>query len=90
MVERVNGTIKSKTIKATTYANVDEMKVNLALFLSFYNFSRLHSGLKKELKVRTPSDALDYWYKLSPELFKISPDTFRTIHAPKTQQRGET
>jgi transposase InsO family protein len=69
MVERVNGTIKSKTIKATTYANVDEMKADLALFLIVYNFNRPHGGLAKELKVRTPSDALDYWYKLSPELF---------------------
>lgn len=90
MVERVNGTIKAKTIKATTYANVDEMKADLALFLIFYNFSRPHGGLKKELKVRTPFDALNVWYKLSPELFKISPDEFRAIHDPKMQQRCET
>jgi transposase-like protein len=44
-----------------------------------------HGGLKKELKVRTPLEALDYWYKLSSELFKILPDQFRAIYAPKTQ-----
>ena len=81
MVERVNGTIKDATIKATTYANVGDMKADLALFLLFYNFNRGHGSLRKELKVRTPFDALAYWYKLSPELFKISPDKFKSVHA---------
>jgi len=81
MVERVNGTIKDATIKATTYANVGDMKADLALFLLFYNFNRGHGSLRKELKVRTPFDALDYWYKLSPELFKISPDKFKSVQA---------
>jgi transposase-like protein len=82
MVERVNGTIKNSTIKVTTYANVDEMKADLALFLLFYNFNRGHGGLRKELKVRTPFDALNSWYKLSPDLFKIPPDSFKSAHAP--------
>ena len=79
MVERVNGTIKDHTIKTTTYSNIDEMQTDLALFLTFYNFSRPHGGLRKELKVRTPFDALHYWYALSPELFKISPEMFNSM-----------
>jgi transposase-like protein len=84
MVERVNDTIKGGTIKVNVYANADEMNADLALFLLFYNFARGHGGLRKELKVRTPFDALVCWYKLSPDLFKISPDEFKSIHVPNT------
>jgi hypothetical protein len=34
MVERVNGTIKNATVKATTYQNIDGMKRDLNQFLS--------------------------------------------------------
>jgi transposase InsO family protein len=40
MVERVNGTIKNATVKATTYQNIDGMKRDLNQFLIFYNFNR--------------------------------------------------
>ena len=50
MVERVNGTIKDATIKATTYANTGDMKADLALFLLFYNFNRGTRQLKKRIK----------------------------------------
>jgi hypothetical protein len=50
MVERVNGTIKNATVKATTYQNIDGMKRDLNQFLIFYNFNRGHGGLRKEIK----------------------------------------
>ena len=90
MVERVNGSIKDATIKVNTYAGVDEMRSDLALFMLFYNFNRGHGGLRKELKVRTPFDALVYWYKLSPDLFKTSPDSFKSFQLQNTQQPCET
>jgi hypothetical protein len=33
------------------------------------NFNRGHGGLRKEIKVRTPYEALEYWYNLKPDLF---------------------
>jgi hypothetical protein len=45
------------------------MKRDLNQFLIFYNFNRGHGGLRKEIKVRTPYEALEYWYNLKPDLF---------------------
>jgi hypothetical protein len=67
MVARVNGTIKKATVKATTYQNMGEMKQDLAKFLIVYNFNGGHGGLRKETKVRTPYEALEYWYHLKPD-----------------------
>jgi hypothetical protein len=39
------------------------MKQDLNKFLIFYNFNRGHGGLRKEIKVRTPYEALEYCYK---------------------------
>jgi len=77
MVERVNGTIKGATIKATTYENISELKAYLNKFLVYYNLNRRHGGLKKELKVRTPFEAVQCWYTINPEIFIKSPDMFR-------------
>lgn len=90
MVERVNGTIKNATVKATTYQNIDEMKQDLAKFLIFYNFNRGHGGLRKEIKVRTPYEALEYWYNLKPDLFIREPDMLRKLVFVNGEQRGET
>ncbi|VVH60294.1 hypothetical protein BAZOLSSOX_782, partial [uncultured Gammaproteobacteria bacterium] len=27
-------------------------------------------GLRKEIKVRTPYEALEYWYNLKPDMFR--------------------
>jgi hypothetical protein len=35
---------------------------DLNKFLIFYNFNRGHGGLRKEIKVRTLYEALEYWY----------------------------
>ena len=92
MVERANGTIKNSTIKVETYENVQELIVDLNKFLIFYLFTRRHGSLRKELgaKVRTPFDAMQSWFKIKPELFKISPDAFQAFALDKLEQRGET
>ena len=77
MVERVNGTIKDATIKVLTYKNETELKVDLDKFLVYYNLNRRHGGLKRELKVRTPFEAVQCWYRMNPEIFIKSPDMFR-------------
>ena len=92
MVERVNGTIKDRTIKIETYQNVNELIASLNQFLLFYIFTRRHGSLRKELgsKVRTPFDAIEAWFNLEPKLFKISPDEFWAYAIRKLEQRGET
>ncbi len=89
MVERVNGTIKNATIKADEYDNIEDVKSELNKFLIYYNFNRRHGSLRKELKVRTPFDAVQSWFQTKPEIFKILPDVFlsRSYHLV---QRGET
>lgn len=74
MVERVNGTIKNNTILKTDYQNEIEMNKDLIAFLCFYNLYRRHGSLKKELKVKTPLDAVQKWFILKPELFKEKPE----------------
>lgn len=77
MVERVNGTIKNATIKVLTYKDETELKADLDKFLVYYNLNRRHGSLKRELKVRTPFEAVECWYRMNPELFIKSPDMFR-------------
>ena len=77
MVERVNGTIKNNTILHTTYANQNEMKDDLIDFLVYYNINRRHGSLRKELNVKTPLQAIEKWFQLKPEIFKISPEEFK-------------
>ena len=77
MVERVNGTIKDATIKVLTYKDETELKADLDKFLVYYNLNRRHGSLKRELKVRTPFEAVECWYRMNPEIFIKSPDMFR-------------
>jgi len=42
------------------------------------------------LKVRTPFDAVQSWFKTKPEIFKISPDMFQDIAFGKKVQRSKT
>lgn len=87
MVERANSTIKNSTIKATEYKNIEELKKDLNKFLIYYNTNRKHGGLKKELKVRTPYEAVKSWFKVEPEIFKISPDEFYAIVLNRMEQK---
>lgn len=77
MVERVNGTIKTNTILKNKYLSAFEMNKDLANFLSFYNLYRRHGSLRRELNVKTPIEAVEKWYELKPELFKITPEKFK-------------
>jgi len=77
MVERVNGTIKNATVKVLTYEDGAALKADLDKFLVYYNLNRRHGGLRRELKVRTPFEALQCWYRINPEIFRKSPDMFR-------------
>lgn len=92
MVERVNGTIKDRTIKVEEYKNIEELTASLNKFLLFYLFTRGHGSLRKELgvHVRTPFDAIECWFNIELELFKISPCDFQAMALKKLEQRGET
>lgn len=77
MVERANGIIKNATILQEDYSDKNQMDKALKKFLLFYIMSRKHGSLKKELKVRTPYEALEKWYKLKQEIFLNSPKEFK-------------
>lgn len=70
MVEKSNDTIKSNTVKINKYENSEEMNKDLLSFMVFYNLNRRHSSLRKELWVKTPYDALEYWYEKDSSIFK--------------------
>jgi transposase InsO family protein len=78
MVERVNGTIKNSTILVKEYKNQSDMKIDLNDFMCHYNLYRTHGSLKKELKIKTPIQAVENWYQQHPELFKETPQDFKT------------
>ncbi|MDO9155010.1 MAG: hypothetical protein Q7U47_15095, partial [Paludibacter sp.] len=46
-------------------------------FLVYYNTHRRHGSLRKELNVKTPFQAMEKWYDLKPEIFKITPIEFK-------------
>jgi transposase InsO family protein len=77
MVERVNGIIKTNTILKTKYQSVLEMETDLARFLVYYNLDRRHGSIRKELNVKTPFNAIEKWYQLKPEIFKLTPIEFK-------------
>jgi len=77
MVKRVNGTTKTNTILKNKYENTEEMNKDLAGFLLYNNLYRRHGSLRKELNVKTPFQAIEKWYELKPEIFKISPTAFQ-------------
>jgi len=77
MVERVNGTIKNGTILREVYKSKEDMILALNLFLIHYVLYKRHGGIRRELKVKTPFNALQKWYELKPEIFNQSPDNFK-------------
>jgi hypothetical protein len=70
MVERVNGTIKNGTILKEIYTNKKEMNNALMAFLVHYILYRRHGGLRRELNVKTPYQAVEKWFELKPKIFK--------------------
>ena len=61
------------------FLHYNELKADLRKFLIYYNINRSHDGLRKELKVRTPYEAVKSWFEIEPEIFKILPDEFYAI-----------
>ena len=47
------------------------------LLLEFSNLYRRHGSLRKELKVKTPFNAVEKWYELDPEIFNQTPRDFK-------------
>ena len=76
MVEKANDIIKNKTIKITNYTNLEQMNQDLMKFLVHYNLYRRHGSLRRELKVKTPFNAVEKWYQLDPEIFIENPKVF--------------
>ncbi|MDO9154850.1 MAG: IS481 family transposase [Paludibacter sp.] len=87
MVERANGTIKNATILRTKYLNLDQMQTDMMQFLVHYNTDRRHGSLRKELNVKTPFQAIEKWYELKPEIFKITPQEFKNKVLSLTQNK---
>jgi len=52
------------------------MNQDLMSFLVHYNLYRRHGSLRRELKVKTPYNAVEKWYELDPEIFKEKPIDF--------------
>jgi len=77
MVERVKGTIKNNTIKVSEYNNKEEMQKGLLKFLMYYILYRRHGSLRKELNVKTPSNAIEKWFVTKPEIFLQNLDEFK-------------
>ncbi|MBL0708205.1 MAG: hypothetical protein JJW00_04080 [Sulfurimonas sp.] len=81
--------MKNATIKAQEYDNIEDVQKDLSKFLIFYNFNRRHGSLRKELKARTPFEAVQSWFQTKPEIFKILPSKFQDIAFGKKVQRCE-
>jgi transposase-like protein len=77
MVEKANDIIKSKTIKITQYKTLEDMNKDLMDFLVHYNLYRRHGSLRRELKVKTPFNAIEKWYELDKIIFNINPNEFK-------------
>lgn len=77
MVEKANDIIKKKTVKLNRYTTLKEMDEDLTNFLVHYNLYRRHGSLRKELKVKTPFDAVVKWHELDEKIFKAKPEEFK-------------
>jgi transposase-like protein len=77
MVEKANDIIKNGTIKKNEYENIDQMNQGIISFLIFYNLYRRHGSLRRELKVKTPLNAVEKWYEIKPEIFTEKPLDFK-------------
>ena len=46
------------------------MNQDLIGFLVHYNLHRRHGSLRRELKVKTPFNAIEKWFELDPKIVK--------------------
>jgi len=77
MVEKANDIIKNKTIKISRYSSLEEMNKDLMSFLIHYNLYRRHGSLRRELKVKTPFNAVEKWFELDKKIYNQNPDDFK-------------
>jgi len=77
MVEKANDIIKKKTIKQSKYSSLKEMDEDLTNFLIHYNLYRRHGSLRRELKVKTPFDAVVKWHELDEEIYNQKTEEFK-------------
>ena len=77
MVEKANDIIKNKTIKISRYSSLEEMNKDLMNFLIHYNLYRRHGSLRRELKVKTPFNAVEKWFELDKKIYNQNPDDFK-------------
>jgi len=77
MVEKANDIIKKKTIKLKKYSSLKEMDEDLTIFLIHYNLYRRHGSLRRELKVKTPFDAVVKWYELDEKIYNQKTAEFK-------------
>jgi len=76
-LELVRLIIKNKTIKITRYDSLEQMNDDLMRFLVHYNLYRRHGSLRRELKVKTPLNAVEKRYELDEKIFKQKPREFK-------------
>ncbi len=76
-MERANGIIKKENILKDNYVNKEEMNDALMAFFVYYMLYRRQGGLRKELNVKTPFQAVEKWFMLKPEIFKQNPPEFK-------------
>ena len=72
------------------YKDKEQMTDDLNKFLIYYNLNRRHGSLRRELKCKTPFDAVKKWYQLKPALFIICLDVFEDKLLRSMEQRCET
>ena len=77
MVEKANDIIKERTIKRNHYSSLTEMNTDLMNFLVYYNLYRRHGSLRRELKVKTPFNAVEKWFEFDEKIFNQNPDQFK-------------
>ena len=89
--------VKNGTIKKSNYRSLEEMNNDLMRFLVHYNLYRRHGSLRRELRVKTPFDAVEKWFELDENIFKQKPEEFKNKVLPlqrkqvvKHQQPCET
>jgi len=59
----------NNTIKKNEYIDKIQMNLDLTNFLIYYIIYRRHGGLRKELNVKTPFDAIENGLKLNLKYF---------------------
>jgi hypothetical protein len=73
----VDSIIKKETGLKENYANKEEKNEALMAFLVYYMLYRRHGGVRKELGVKTPFQAVEKWFMLKPEIFNQNPLEFK-------------